>query len=117
MTVYSSGAKQAAGKPIAKLDRYSGTDTTYKTVVSWTVSAGKVGNLKEVSMISDTFAKTHFKLTIAGVEQFADKLIQASLSLPFPDNRLSPGDVVLLECKSTDGTSIIVDGSITGREV
>jgi hypothetical protein len=117
MGVYSSGAPGIVGTPIAKVDRYSGTDQTYKTVVSWTVSTGKRGDLKEVSMVTDNYSKTHFKLTIAGVEQFKDKLIQAPLTLPFPDNELNAGDVVLLECKSTDGTSITVDGSITGREI
>jgi hypothetical protein len=104
------------GTSIAKLDRYTGTDTSYKTVVSWTVSTGKLGELKEVSMLSDTYAKTQFKLTIAGVEQFKDKVIQASLTLPFAENKLSAGDIVLLEAQSTDGTSITVDGSISGRE-
>jgi len=105
------------GVPIAKLDRYTGIDTDYKTVVSWTVSTAKRGDLKEVSMITDNYSKTHFKLTIAGKEQFKDKLIQAPLSLPFPENRaILAGQTVLLECKSTDGTSITVDGSITGCE-
>jgi hypothetical protein len=105
------------GTPIAKVDRYSGTDQTYKTVVSWTVSTGKRGDLKEVSMVTDNYSKTHFKLSIAGVEQFKDKVIQAPLTLPFPDNCIRAGQSVVLECKSTDGTNITVDGSITGKEV
>jgi len=117
MGVYGSGAPGIVGTPIAKVDRYSGTDQAYQTVVSWTVSTGKSGDLKEVSMVTDNYDKTHFKLTIAGEVQFEDKLIQAPLTLPLPENKLNAGDVVLLECKSTDGTSIKVDGSITGREI
>lgn len=104
--------------PIAKVGRYGpGTDEDYQTVVSWTVSTGRKGDLREVSMISDNYTKTHFKLTIAGTVQFEDVTIQAPLSLPFRENELNAGDVVLLECKSTDGTSIVVDGSICGREI
>ena len=106
------------GDPISLVDRYSGTDTTYKTVVSWTVTAGKTGELKEVSMMSDTYAATHFKLTIAGEEQFKDKIIGAPLTLPFPQNELEAGDIVILEVKRTGaGAAITVDGSITGREI
>jgi hypothetical protein len=104
------------GKPVAKVDRYQGGDTTYQTVVSWTVSPGKRGWLQEVSMITDKFDKTQFRLKIAEETLFEDKQIQSSLTLPFPWNELDEGSVVLLECRSTDGTAIIVDGSITGRE-
>ncbi len=106
------------GDPISLLDRYSGTDTTYKTVVSWTVEAGKTGELKEVSMMSDNYTVTHFKLTIAGEEQFKDKIIGAPLTLPFPENELEAGDIVILEVKRVAaGAAITVDGSITGREI
>lgn len=105
------------GSPIARVDRYSGSDEEYQEVVKWTVTKGKQGELKEVSMISDTYAKTEFKLTIAGEEQFTDVIIQAPLTLPFPENSLPAGSVVLLECRSTDGTALVVDGSITGREI
>jgi len=116
VVLYGTGVAFPRGTPIAKVDRYSGGDTTYKTVVSWTVSEGKIGTLKEVSMVTDNYSKTHFRLTIAGVKQFEDKIIQAPLTLPFPENDLEAGSEVVLECKSTDGTSITVDGSITGRE-
>jgi hypothetical protein len=105
------------GTPIAKVDRYSGNDTTYQTVVSWTVSPRKTGWLQEVSMVTDNFEKTMFRLKVADETLFEDKQIQTSLTLPFPWNELDEGSVVLLECRSVDGTPIIVDGSITGREV
>jgi len=101
---------------VSKLDRYSGADTEYQTVVSWTVSDSKFGILKEISMVSDTYSSTYFRLTIGGEVKFEDKQIQATLTLPYPDLVLAPGQQVLLEAKS-DGTSIIVDGSISGAEV
>lgn len=105
------------GKPIAKVDRYSGSDTTYQTVVSWKVSSGRKGWLQEVSMITDKFRKTLFRLRIGDETLFEDKQIQTTLTLPFPWNELEEGTVVMLECRSIDGTPITVDGSITGREV
>lgn len=113
----SGGEVGIAGTPIARVDRYSGTSTTYEEVVSWLVGTGKKGDLKEVSMYSDNFAKTHFKLVIRSTTQFEDKLIQTSLSLPFPDCELPEGATVALYAKSTNGTSITVDGSISGKEV
>lgn len=105
------------GSPVAKLDRYSGTDQTYQEVVKWRIEERTQGHLKEVSMVTDQYSKTHFQLRIGGKIFFEDKIIQAPLTLPFPETRLRSTAEVLLECKSTDGTSITVDGSITGREV
>jgi len=102
---------------VSEVDRYSGAATEYQTVVSWTVSSSRLGILKEVSMVSDNYDKTLFKLTIAGEVKFEDVEIQTTLSLPYPDLVLAPGQQVLLEAKSSDGTSITVDGSITGKEV
>lgn len=104
-----------SGTPIAKLGRYDGASEEYQTIVSWTVPSGKTGVLFEVSMVTSNFAKTHFKLTIGSDEQFSDKKIQAALTLPWKDNKLAAATVVLLEAKSTDGTAIVVDGSITGK--
>lgn len=113
-----SAAPPAAGEvvPISRLDRFSGTDLTYQTVVSWTVAASRVGNLREVSMISDQLAVTEFRLTINAVVQWTDQIIQAALTIPFGENGLAAGAIVLLEAQSSDGTAIVVDGSISGTE-
>ena len=117
MVLYSTGASYSRGEPIARVGRYQGSSTEYQTVVSWTVSEGKSGMLKEVSMITSDYDHTHFRLTIAGKTQFEDRLIQGPLTLPFPENHLEAGSVVLLECKRTEpGANITVDGSITGKE-
>lgn len=102
---------------VTEVDRYSGNLQTYQTLVSWTVSAGRTGYLGQVSMVTDNDTKTHFRLTIAGSEKFADRLLQAPLTLTYPDLRLDAGATVLLEVKSTDGSAITVDGEIAGKEV
>jgi len=106
------------GTPISRTGRYSGTSTSYQTVAEWEVSAGKVGNLEEVSLVTDQVAKTHWRLTVGGVQQWADRLFYTSLSIPWRkvNTQLPAGAKVTLEAKSTDGTSIIADGSISGIE-
>ena len=108
---------QTTETPVVQLGRYTGTDTTYQSVVKWTVSASKGGVLKEVSMESDNYAKTRFKLLIGGTAYFTDKTILAPLAVPFADVSLSAAIEVEVQAKSSDGTSIIVDGLISGKEI
>jgi len=110
-------AEPKVEKAVTRLDRLTTTSTFYQEVVSWTVSTGKVGVLKLVAMESSKYDKTMFKLTIAGEVQFTDGEVLAPLNLQWPDVRLAAGSVVKLEAKSTDGTSVTVDGAITGKEV
>uniref|UniRef100_A0A6M3Y3H3 Uncharacterized protein n=1 Tax=viral metagenome TaxID=1070528 RepID=A0A6M3Y3H3_9ZZZZ len=107
----------ATESPIIKLKRLSTALTTYQEVVSWTVTAGKVGILGFIEMESDAYIKTMFQLTIGGTVYFTNMQIAASLSLEFPELHLQAGIEVLLEAKSTDGTSINVDGDIIAKEV
>lgn len=102
---------------ITRLDRKSPATTDYVTVVSWTVTAAKIGVLRFVEFESDNYEKTRFKLTIAGVVQFTDAQIEASLFLEWPDVKLAAGTVVLLEARSTDTTEVNVDGDILGKEI
>ncbi len=113
------------GAPVAMLDRYSGTDTDYQKVVEWEI--GKVwglprGDLREVSIVCETaavYGHAVFKLTIRGANMFEGKKTSSNLSFPFPSNdqlKLAKEDRVTIWVKSDDGTSITVDGSITGRE-
>jgi len=104
-------------KAITKLARKSPDSTTYVTVVTWTVSDNTIGILRFVEFESDDYEHTRFRLTIAGVEQFADKQIEASLALEWPDVKLAADAVVLLEARSTDTTEVNVDGDILGKEV
>ena len=99
------------------LSTYEGTDTDYQTVVSWTVASDRIGILGSVELEADDYDYVRLRLTIAGEEQFADADIEAALTLEYPNLRLAAGAVVLLEAKSTDGTSIKVDGVILGKEL
>lgn len=110
-------AEQVSGDPIANLNRYSGNDTDWQTLVTWTVSSGKVGDLHEISVTSDNDAKTRFKLTIAGTDMaIPDEEISTPFTLTWRRNEIAAAAVVIMQVKSSDGTTIAVDGILTGTE-
>lgn len=118
MSLLIKAAGLRRGYPVPVVGRYSGNDTTYQDVASWSVTAGKRGILKEISVVSDNFDKTMFKLSVAGGDIWTDKQAQSALSIPFSGNlaNLNGGEIVVLQAKSTDGTAITVDGLIVGEE-
>jgi hypothetical protein len=107
------------GKPVAIVGRYSGSDTSYKTVALWRI--GQMweldhGRLHRVDLSSSNYAKTRFRLTALGKVLFRDLELVASMPLEFPDNELPRGEEIKVECMSSDGTAISVVASITGSE-
>lgn len=108
-----------AGSPVCRFDRYSGTSTSYVTVVTWTVPANTEGVLHEIALVAKdvaSYAHAQWRIT-AGTVQLSDKPALAALTIPFPPNRLATGHVVKVEVKSDDGTAITVDASISGKTV
>lgn len=99
------------------IGRYTGTATTYQTLASWTVAAAKTGELKEILILSDNYAKTSIQITIAGTVFKTAWIMQNAMPLIYEDLKLAAGKVVLVEVKSTDGTSITVDCAIVGKEI
>lgn len=99
------------------VDRYSGSAAAYQEFAKWTVTALKTGELKEVSMITDDYANTVWKLVIGATTVFEDLVIQSALTLPFFDLRLAPATVVTLSCHSDGATAIVADGTIVGKEI
>ena len=105
--------EQAAGG----VGRYSGVAQTYQTVASWTVAAGKVGELKEILILSDTYAKTLLQVTVGGITWATGWVKLSAMPIIFEDLRLAAAAVVKVEAKSSDGTSIVVDAIIVGKEI
>ena len=112
--VEAQPADEAAAGDIGN---YAGTDETYQTVASWTVATGKVGELKEILIISDDYAHTEVQITIAGTVFETDWSPTSAMPIIFEDLRLAAAAVVLVEAKSSDGTAIDVDATIIGKEV
>jgi hypothetical protein len=102
--------------PIVRWTRYAGADGDFRELLSWNIQEGYVGDLHEISLLSDNDAKTRFKLTIAGVDMQlpTDRTLATPITMPWRDTKLPGPASVLLEVKSTDGTTINVDGMITG---
>lgn len=96
---------------------YSGTDTDYQEVVSWTISTGKVGELKEILIISDDYAHTLAKVTIGATTWATDWSPTSSMPIIFEDLKLAAASVITVEVKSSDGTAIDVDAIIVGKEI
>jgi hypothetical protein len=97
--------------------RYAGSASSYQTVVTATVDALKIVEQLEISFTGGVLAKTKWQVTISDKVFSTEQMIDAPLTLSFYDLHLGAGKTVLVECKSTDGSSISCDASITGKEV
>ncbi|MCK5615620.1 hypothetical protein KAR91_77865 [Candidatus Pacearchaeota archaeon] len=109
------------GDSITRVNEVAGlTSQEYETVLTYTVTANRTFGLSEISFNEGSsprqFAKLQWRLTIAGAEQFADKATSTLFSLPFRKAFLAGGEIILVEAKSTDGTSINPEVTLTGKE-
>lgn len=96
---------------------YSGVLQTYQTVVSWTVAADKIGDLKEILIVTDDYDHTEIKITVGTVVWCTDWNPTSAMPIIFEDLKLVAGTVVKVEAKSDDGTAIDVDAIIVAKEI
>lgn len=97
--------------------KYIGSDTTYQEVASWTVTAARTGELKEILILSSNYAHTKIKITVGAVTWCEDWAPQGSMPIIFEDLKLAAGSVVKVEAKSYDSTAIEVDAIIVAKEI
>lgn len=104
------------GGPVLKVTRYSGGDQNWVELVRWDVPLGYTGDLHTISLLSNNDAKTRFRVFLANVEQDipTDRQTNTPQEHKWDRTVLPGGSAVWVEVRSTDGTAIIVDGSITG---
>jgi len=107
-------AKEVAAGDVS---RYSGPLAAWQEVAKWTVAPEKTGELKEISMITDDYVNTVWKLIVGATGVFTNLTIQSALTLPFFDLKLAPLTVVTLSCHSDGVANIVADGSIVGKEI
>lgn len=102
--------------PIVRWTRYVGTDKDFRELVAWDIPLGYVGDLHEISLVSDNDAKTRWKIMIGDTNMNlpVDRTLATPITMPWRDNKLPGPTSVRIEVFSTDGTSITVDGMITG---
>ncbi len=96
---------------------YSGSSLTYQEVASWTVAASKVGDLKEILILSDNYTKTEIRIRIGSITWCTDWNPAGSMPLIFEDLKLAAATEVKVEAQSTDGTAIDVDAIIVSKEI
>lgn len=109
--------KETEQRAAGGVGRYSGVLQTYQTVVSWTVAALKVGELKEILILSSDYTKTLLQVTVGSVTWATDWVKLSAMPIIFEDLKLAAAIVVEVEAKSSDGTSITVDAIIVGKEI
>jgi hypothetical protein len=97
--------------------KYSGSATTYQEVASWTIATAKVGELKEILILSDDYDHTEIKITVGAVTWCTDWAPQGAMPIIFEDLKLAAASVVKVETKSDDGTAIEVDAIIVAKEI
>lgn len=106
------------GFPVVKIDRYTGTDLDWQMLLRWDIPPGLTGDLHELSLRTSNPSKTRYRIVFAGRDQGlpVDKDFPSLFTLPWRQT-IIPGPVsVTIEVRSTDGTSITVDGTLTGSE-
>ncbi|KKM80298.1 hypothetical protein LCGC14_1341270 [marine sediment metagenome] len=104
------------GGPVLEINRYEGTDQEFRELIRWDIPVGFSGDLHEISLLSDNDAKTRYRIVIGNQRQNVPEDRQTSTPLAFSwDRGVIPGGTSCwVEVRTTDGTSIIVDGVMTG---
>lgn len=105
------------GLPALFMNRYEGTDTDWQMLARWDIPDLVQGDLHEISLATNNAAKTRYRIIIAGRDMnIPDRQVAALLAFPWRDNVIPGPAQVTLEVRSTDATSIIVDGFMSGTE-
>ena len=108
---------EAAGTAILSLDRWTGSSSSYNTVVSYTCPTGKTAILTSLELACSNYLVGVFRVTIAGVVKFADKYLTTHFNPLLSGVRLKTGQTILVEAHSDGAISIDVDAAIEGREI
>ena len=82
----------------------------------WDIPMGFTGDLHEISLLSDQDSKTRYRLVIGNIDQHlpTDRQTSTPLEMPWRRTVIPGGTSVYVEVVSPDGTTITVDGMITG---
>ncbi len=103
------------GGPVLKVSRYEGKDQDWVELVRWDVPLGYTGDLHTISLLSNNDAKTRYRIFLANVDQNipTDRQTNTPQEHKWDRTVLPGGSAVWVEVRSTDGTSIIVDATLT----
>ena len=104
------------GGPVLRVNRFSGTDQDWVELIRWDIPIGFTGDLREISIVSSNDEKTRYRVFLANADQNIPTNQQTTTPQTWPWDRtvLPGGTSVWVEVRSTDGTAITVDATLTG---
>lgn len=104
------------GTPVLRWNRLTDTKKEFQELLRWDIPVGYTGDLHEIALKSSSDSKTRWKIVIAGVDQDVptDRQLTTPVNFPFQRGVLPGGTSIYVAFMSSDGTSITVDGTITG---
>ena len=102
--------------PIDGYGKYSGLASTLQTLKSWTVTAEREGELRDIELSCSNYAVAQFKITVAGTVTMDTNYLPESFTAAFPLLKLAAGDIVLVQVKSDGSTTINAYCWINGKE-
>lgn len=111
-------ARIVQGWPVLKLNRYTGTDKEWQELIRWEIPLGRTGDLHQLSLLSSNDAKTRYQVVLANIDQTLPLERQTSTpwDAPWRDTVIPGESACYVLVRSTDGTSITVDGMMSGTE-
>lgn len=104
------------GTPILRWNRVVDNRKTWRELMRWDIPQGYTGDLHEIALQSSDDSKTRWRIIIANLDQDVpdDRQLTTPVDFPFRKTVIPGGSSVTVSYRSTDGTSITIDGTITG---
>ena len=104
------------GGPVLRISRYAGSEQEWVELLRWDIPIGFTGDLREISIVSSNDEKTRYRVFLANLDQGIPTDRQTTTPQNFPwDRTILPGGTSCwIEVRSTDGTAIVVDATLTG---
>lgn len=104
------------GGPFLDVNRFVGNDQEYRQLVRWDIPIGFTGDLHEIALRSNNDAKTRYRIFIGNQRQSVaeDRQTYTPFTVKWERGVILGGTSCWVEVRSTDGTSITVDGTLTG---
>ena len=104
------------GQPILIVNRYNGGVQDWQELIRWDIPVGLFGDLHEMALQSSDDAHTRYRVVLGNMDQNlpTDRQTSTPLTWPWRNTKIPGGTAVYIQVRSTDGTVITVDGSITG---
>lgn len=100
-----------------KVGRKATALDSYQAVASWEVAALKLGELKEILILSDDYTNSVFQVTVGAIVWATAWQMQSSMPIIFEDLKLAAGEIVLVEVKSDGVNTVTADAIIVGKEI